>query len=103
MVAHGGVIHDAVSRQPCSGDAVVHVSIVNWTKDIDVSSKVLWLKEGDLRLELDHIPASLSPDIDVAKAEFLPINSETKVIYQRQTRRDERIHPHLRSSSGADH
>ena len=32
VVDHGGVIFDAVSSQPWSGDAVVHVSIVNWIK-----------------------------------------------------------------------
>ena len=85
VVEHGGVIHDAVSRQPWSGDAVVHVSIVNWAEGADVSPKVLWLKEGDLRLELDHIPASLSPDVDVAAAVPLLANTSPKTIFQGQT------------------
>jgi len=33
VVEHGGVITDAVSTQPCPGEAVVEVSIVNWIKD----------------------------------------------------------------------
>ncbi|MBA3842884.1 MAG: class I SAM-dependent DNA methyltransferase [Actinobacteria bacterium] len=85
IVDHGGVIHDAVSSQPWSGDAVVHVSIVNWTKDTDIMPKVLWLKDGNLRLELPHIPASLSPDVDVARAKPLPVNRRPKVIHQGQT------------------
>ena len=32
IVDNGGVIYDAVSSQPWSGDASVEVSIVNWTK-----------------------------------------------------------------------
>lgn len=33
IVADGGVITNAVSKQPWSGDAVVNVSVVNWIKD----------------------------------------------------------------------
>ena len=32
MVNNGGTITDAVSTQVWSGDAAVHVSIVNWVK-----------------------------------------------------------------------
>jgi len=32
IVNNGGIIYDAVSTQEWSGDAAVHVSIVNWTK-----------------------------------------------------------------------
>jgi hypothetical protein len=33
IAGNGGVITDAVSKQPWSGEAVVNVSIVNWTKE----------------------------------------------------------------------
>nr|WP_235334725.1 DNA methyltransferase [Aphanizomenon flos-aquae] len=33
IVSKGGIIHDAISTQTWSGDAAVHVSIVNWTKE----------------------------------------------------------------------
>ena len=74
-----------MSSQPWSGDAAVHVSIVNWTKDTDVSPKVLRLKNGDARLELPTIPSSLSPNVDVRSAVALPVNSRPKVIHQGQT------------------
>ena len=57
VVDHGGVIYDAVSSQPWSGDAAVHVSIVNWVKNGNVHPKVLWLNGTQLRLEVDKIPA----------------------------------------------
>ncbi len=87
VVEHGGVITEAVSAQPWSGDAVVHVSIVNWVKSPPhaPSSRVLWLNETDLRLELDHIPASLSPGADVGRAAALPANQRPKVCFQGQT------------------
>ena len=85
VVAHEGVIFDAVSSQPWSGDAVVHVSIVNWSKGKDVQPKLLWLNQGELRLEVDQIPASLLPDLDVAKAVQLSCNRSPKVCFQGQT------------------
>jgi len=44
VVAHGGVITDAVSRQSWPGDAVVNVSIINWVQRPD---------EQPTRFELD--------------------------------------------------
>ncbi len=32
IIANGGIIHDAISTQEWSGEAAVHVSIVNWVK-----------------------------------------------------------------------
>lgn len=58
---NGGIVHNAVSTQKWSGDANVHVSIVNWVKEppVPVTSFVLdgrpvtgiksTLEEGDLR------------------------------------------------------
>jgi len=82
---HGGVITEAVSSQPWSGDAVVHVSIVNWIKNGDPGQRVLWLNNTNLRLEVDHIPASLRPGIDVRRAIALPANQQPKVCFQGQT------------------
>jgi len=83
---HGGVITEAVSSQPWSGDAAVHVSIVNWIKNGDPGQqRVLWLNNTDLRLEIDHIPASLQPGIDVRRAAALPANQHPKVCFQGQT------------------
>jgi hypothetical protein len=87
IVEHDGVIVDAVSAQPWSGDAVVHVSIVNWVKGARhaPARKVLWLDKGQLRLPVDHIPTSLSPNTDVATAVALPCNQRPKVCFQGQT------------------
>jgi hypothetical protein len=82
---HGGVITEAVSSQPWSGDAVVHVSIVNWIKNRNPDKKVLWLNNNNLRLEVDEIPSSLSPGVDARRAEPLPANKKPQVCYQGQT------------------
>jgi hypothetical protein len=82
---HGGIITEAVSSQPWSGDAVVHVSIVNWIKNGDPGQRVLWLNNTDLRLEVDHIPSSLMPGIDVRRAVALSANQQPKVCFQGQT------------------
>ena len=47
VVSKGGIIHDAVSTQEWSGDAAVHVSIVNWSK------------ENPNRFFLDGVPVSI--------------------------------------------
>jgi hypothetical protein len=82
---NGGVIYDAVSSQPWSGDASVAVSIVNWAKDLDVEPKTLWLSDGTVKLEVDQISGSLSADIDVAEARQLSVNRNPKVCFQGQT------------------
>src|SRR5207248_2930633 len=61
------------------------VSIVNWAKDVDVTPKTLWLSDGMVKLEVDHINGSLSPEIDVADAGDLQVNREPKVCFQGQT------------------
>lgn len=87
VVDHGGVIFDAVSSQPWSGDAAVTVSIVNWVKGEQYAPKerVLWLDEGELRLPVAEIPASLKPTTDVATALPLGSNQRPKVCFQGQT------------------
>jgi hypothetical protein len=87
IVDHDGVIFDAVSSKSWSGDAAVTVSIVNWMKGSDHApeSKMLWLDNGNLRLPLTAIPASLRPSTDVGKAQSLLVNKKPKLIFQGQT------------------
>ena len=84
---HDGVIYDAVSSQPWSGDAVVYVSIVNWVKGASHApdKKILWLDNGQLRLPVEHIPGSLRPSTDVSLAKPLVCNRIPKVCFQGQT------------------
>jgi len=69
VVNNGGIIYDAVSTQEWSGDAVVHVSIVNWSK-----------KEPKQRC-LDNvlvpfISSSLKNEISVTSAVKLKANAD---------------------------
>ncbi|GAA5014848.1 DNA methyltransferase [Streptomyces siamensis] len=85
IVDNDGTIFDAVSSQPWSGDAVVHVSLVNWAKGVDVEPKVLWLNDGQLRLEVDKISPTLRPGFDVRNAQDLRANAKPQVCFQGQT------------------
>jgi hypothetical protein len=87
VVDHDGVIFDAVSSQPWSGDAAVTVSIINWVKGSAHApeERILWLDKGELRLAVDHIPASLRPSTDVRRAQPLACNRRPKVCWQGQT------------------
>jgi len=87
VLDHGGVIFDAVSVQPWSGDAVVHVSIVNWVlgEAHAPAERILWLDGGDLRLPVERIPSTLRAFKDVTKAQPLPMNKNPKRCFQGQT------------------
>ncbi|MFD9954944.1 DNA methyltransferase [[Kitasatospora] papulosa] len=85
VVDHGGHIFDAVSSKPWSGDAAVHVSIVNWSKAIEVTPKILWLNNGDLRLTTDYISSSLSSEVDARNAKPLACNRRPATCFQGQT------------------
>lgn len=85
VVDHGGTITDAVASQPWSGDANVSVSIVNWVKGDDAGPKVLWLNDGNLRLETPSINSSLAPHVDVRRASRLTSNTTPQVCFQGQT------------------
>jgi hypothetical protein len=87
IVNNDGVIFDAVSSQPWSGDAAVTVSIVNWIKGADHApdAKVLWLDNAQLRLPLDEIAPTLRPSTDVRRAKSLIQNKRPKSIFQGQT------------------
>ncbi len=71
IVDNGGVIYDAVSSQPWSGDATVEVSIVNWIKGTLDGPKTLWLSRGTTKMEVETITGSLSPNTDLRAAEKL--------------------------------
>lgn len=87
ITRRGGVIFEAVSSQPWSGDAAVTVSIVNWVKGAAHApgERILWLDNGELRLPVPEIPATLRPITDATKALDLSHNRKPKVCFQGQT------------------
>jgi len=91
IVDNGGVIYDAVSSQPWSGDASVEVSIVNWTKGNYDGDKTLWLSRGMTKMTVDDITGSLSPETDLRHAAKLKVNKTPQVIFQGQTPQHEKF------------
>lgn len=91
IVDSGGVISQAWSTKVWSGDASVHVSIVNWVKGVHEGKCVLFRQEGDSvesplsRVELERISPTLSGGVDVTKALKLVRNTSPKVTHQGQT------------------
>jgi hypothetical protein len=88
IVNNDGIIFNAISSQPWSGDAVVFVSIVNWKKGDYDAKKKLYLedKKGEqIEYVVDTINSSLSIEIDVTKAEVLECNQKPKSVFQGQT------------------
>lgn len=64
---HGGHIHAAISSQPWSGEANVHVSIVNWSKQPQASCRL----DGET---VATINTSLRSSVDVSEAVRLQPN-----------------------------
>jgi len=85
IVDNGGVITEAISSQPWSGDATVEVSIVNWTKGKFDGSKTLWLSRGTVKMEVEDITGSLSAETDLRAAKKLKVNRRPQAIFQGQT------------------
>ena len=88
ILTNGGVIFNAISSQPWSGDAVVHVSLVNWYKGNYDGVKNLLIDNGGGNLvnhELETINSSLSEEVDVSRASALACNTENKTVHQGQT------------------
>ena len=91
IVSECGVITDAVSSQVWSGDAAVHVSIVNWIKGDVSGKKMLSIQLGDQLespfafYERDVINSALSTGCDVTKAVKLITNAKSGACYQGQT------------------
>lgn len=91
IVGNSGTITEAISTQVWSGNAVVHVSIVNWIKGEQPGKKKLFTQIGDDKnspweiAELDTINSALSAKIDVTQAKKLSINVNSEACYQGQT------------------
>ena len=91
IVSTGGTITEAVSSQMWSGDADVHVSIVNWIKGTDTSKKKLFRQTGNRTdspwdvQELKWIGPSLSGSVDVTKAQKIRTNITSDTCDQGQT------------------
>jgi SAM-dependent methyltransferase len=68
IVENGGFICDAVSSQPWSGEANVHVSIVNWAKRRPVSCRL----DGS---QVARINSSLDSDASIVDAKRIKKNS----------------------------
>jgi hypothetical protein len=91
IVNNGGTITEAVSSQVWPGDAVVHVSIVNWIKGQAKGKKRLSRQLGDHVespwevQELDEINSALSFGTDVTQAERLETYARVGGCYQGQT------------------
>jgi len=91
IVENGGTITEAVSSQVWSGDAVVHVSIVNWIKGKSEGLKKLSRQIGDHRdspwevYEVDTINSALSYGVDLKDAAALSANAKSDACYQGQT------------------
>jgi hypothetical protein len=96
-ISNTGTIVDAVETQKWSGDAKVHVSIVNWIKSKDPkvlpTKRFLWhkinQKDGDgdsgmSLLECDFISSSLSEEVSLKGVHELSCNLEPKVSFNGQ-------------------
>jgi SAM-dependent methyltransferase len=90
IVANGGTITEAVSSMIWPGEAVVHVSIVNWVKGDAPGPKRLRTQDGNLidagwrHADIERIPSSLSFKLDVTTAKSLDVNKRGGC-YQGQT------------------
>lgn len=84
IVDNGGVIVNAVSSMPWSGDAAVTVSIVNWQKGGHApASRTLWVELDEPPLELAEITPALSPHINLRAAQDIDANRDG--VFQGQT------------------
>lgn len=91
IVKHDGTITDAVSSMVWPGEAIVHVSVVNWIKGpLDGHKRLSW-QEGDAldspwhETRLAVIPTSLSREVDVTGAQTLRMNARSGMCFQGQT------------------
>jgi type I restriction-modification system DNA methylase subunit len=91
IIENGGTITEAVSSQVWSGDAAVHVSIVNWIKGRQKGKKKLYTQLGDeirspwVMKELAAIGPSLSELLEVSECYRLQANMDSEACYQGQT------------------
>ena len=89
-IVKDGTITEAVSSQVWSGEANVHVSIVNWIKGSFQDKKKLWKQldnkaNSPLQIEfVDKINSALSSKICVTDAKVLKINKNPKQCFTGQ-------------------
>ena len=92
IVGNGGTITEAVSHQVWSGEAAVHVSIVNWIKgeqprraprSSTPSSVTRRTVHGNARKSRPSVPRSPA-NTDVSSAQGLRANQEPKRVFQGQ-------------------
>ena len=90
VVNHGGTITEAVAHQVWSGEAAVHVSIVNWLKGKQDGLKKLFTQLGDAKdspwkgEELPEIGPTLTSRTDVTRARRLAANEKAKKCFTGQ-------------------
>jgi SAM-dependent methyltransferase len=90
IVNNGGTITEAVAHQVWSGEAAVHVSIVNWVKGEEPGVKNLFAQLGDShdspwkREEVEYIGPTLTNKTDVTKAQVLVANETAKKCFTGQ-------------------
>lgn len=88
IINNKGIITNAVSSQVWSGDAVVHVSIVNWIKGAYRGDKYIYEQDGDKKnspwkvKKVENINSSLSFSFDTSKSMKLSTNCKPKHCYQ---------------------
>jgi hypothetical protein len=88
IVGNGGTISEAVSTQRWSGEAAVHVSIVNWVKGASSGRKRISFQAEDGSWRVAEVPvinSALSDRIDVSTAKSLEANSDSGACFQGQT------------------
>ncbi len=91
VIANGGTLTEAVSSMKWSGEANLHISIVNWIKGDAPGPKRLSLQvgnkadEGWTHIDVERISPSLSFDLDVTKAKSLRANAARGGCFQGQT------------------
>ncbi|MGI9089116.1 MAG: DNA methyltransferase [Chthoniobacterales bacterium] len=90
IVREGGTITEAISNQVWSGEAAVHVSIVNWVKGEQPGEKMLHFQRGDSvdspweSYSMPLINSALSAGLDVTSAVELKANQEPPFVYNGQ-------------------
>ena len=70
ITQNGGCIYDVISTQPWSGEANVHISIINWQKCSDNEELTCRID----RKVVSHITSSLKAEVDVSQAVRLKAN-----------------------------
>ncbi len=90
IVNHDGTITDAISTQVWSGDAAVHVSIVNWINGNESGTKTLTTQQGDRvsdpwKIEkVEEIRPNLAVGLDLSNASRLVANEKSKTCFTGQ-------------------